>query len=97
MLAGKSTINPYTPFVLPTVIKASLELKNVSLAKSYLERLDQMLYNPYDYLYYALHFAEAGEQDFALQLIDKGRTFAKKYHYDLDEFEKEAGKVVDQI
>ena len=97
MLADKSTINPYTPLVLPTLIKASLELNNVKLAKSYLEHLDQMLFNPYDYLYYALHFAEAGEQDFAIQLIEKGRTFAKDYYYDLEEFEKEARKIKDQI
>lgn len=92
-LSKKSTINPYSPFVLPYVITASIELHNVNDAKSYFQQLDQLLFIPNDYLYYAQAFADAGEVAFSKQLIEKGRQYAVKYHYDLDVFEAEVRKV----
>jgi len=59
----------------------------------YFDSLDQLLFNPNDYLYYAMQFQEAGEQSIAAELIEKGRYFGKAYHYDLELYESEAEKI----
>ena len=94
LLANQSSINPYSPFVLPHLITAAIEVNEVSLAKTYFETLEQLLFNPDDYLYYALQFAEAGEKSFADELIKRGRYFVEAYYYDLDLYEVEAKKII---
>lgn len=89
-----SSINPYSPFVLPYLVTAAIEVNEVTLAKTYFEPLEQLLFNPNDYLYYAVQFAEAGEKSFADELIEKGRYFAKAYHYDIEIYEVEAKKII---
>ena len=94
LLADQSSINPYSPFVLPYLVTAALEVNDVSLASTYFKSLEQLLFNPNDYLYYAVQFAEAGERSFADELIEKGRYFAEAYHYDVEIYEIEAKKII---
>ncbi|MEK4521193.1 collagenase [Psychrobacillus sp. FSL W7-1493] len=94
LLADQSSINPYSPFVLPYLVTAALEVNDVSLASTYFKSLEQLLFNPNDYLYYAVQFAEAGERSFADELIEKGRYFAEAYHYDVEIYEVEAKKII---
>lgn len=94
LLANQASINPYSPFILPYLVSAAIEVNEVSLAKTYLDSLDQLLFNPNDYLYFAVQFQEAGEHSIAAKLIEKGRYFGKAYHYDLELYEREAEKIL---
>ncbi|WP_339194599.1 collagenase [Solibacillus sp. FSL R5-0449] len=94
LLANQASINPYSPFILPYLVSAAIELNEISLAKTYLDSLDQLLFNPNDYLYFAVQFQEAGEHSIAAKLIEKGRYFGKAYHYDLELYEREAEKIL---
>lgn len=93
LLANQASINPYSPYILPYLVSAAIELNDVSLAKTYLDSLDQLLFNPDDYLYYAIQFLGAGEQSIAEELIEKGLYFGKAYQYDLELYESEAEKI----
>lgn len=95
LLANQASINPYSPFILPYLVSAAIEVNDVSLAKTYLDSLDQLLFNPNDYLYFAVQFQEAGEHSIAAKLIEKGRYFGKAYHYDLELYEREAEKILE--
>lgn len=94
LLENRASINPYAPFVLPDLVGAALALGNVNLAKEYFNQLERLLFNPNDYLYFAEAFNEAAETKLALQLVEKGREFALKYNYDLEDFEREVKKVL---
>lgn len=94
LLANQASINPYSPFILPYLVSAAIELNEISLAKTYLDSLDQLLFNPNDYLYFAVQFQEAGEHSIAAKLIEKGRYFGKAYHYVLELYEREAEKIL---
>lgn len=94
LLANQASINPYSPFILPYLVSAAIEVNDVSLAKTYLDSLDQLLFNPNDYLYFAVQFQEAGEHSIAAKLIEKGRYFGKAYHYDLELYEREVEKIL---
>ena len=90
LLANKATISAYSPFVLPYLVNASINLGDIDLAKQYYEKLDQLLYTPADYLVMAQLFAQKGESEYAQQIIERARYFATHYHYDLESFEEDA-------
>lgn len=82
LLENHAQMNPYSPFVLPYVVAASLEVNEIDDAKAYFGKLDQLLFNPNDYRYYATLFSDAGEKKFAEELMEKAHYYAKVYHYD---------------
>ena len=92
LLNNRASINPYGPFVLPHLVGAALEMGDVPLALDYFNKLEPMLFNPNDYLYYAADFHEAGETKFAQQLVEQARINAAKYYFDIEEFEREVDK-----
>ena len=97
LVKNRAAINPYTPFVLPDLVGASLALGDTIKAKVYLNQLEPLLFNPYDYLHYAGAFWESGDREMAQYLIAQARDFADKYAYSSEELEQEAKKISEDL
>lgn len=93
LVGNRAAINPYTPFVYPDLVGAALALGNVTQAKLFMNQLEPLMFNPYDYLHFADAFRESGDVEMAQYLSEQARLFAEKYAYSMEEFERELKKV----